>query len=518
MNWYLLLVTLILPLKSWSENVDNSIYKLDFSVHRGNSLKDRGVGRKAGLRKREFTMEIENKQTYYQVDLEIGSERNVNQVLVDTGSSDLWVISADVVCKTTTLNSRQDLNLPEFNGKHVNYGNRNKFEFNNNSSNKSNILKGTHHKPVNGQNSGGTCTSSGSFSTSQSNSFRRNSTAPSFSIQYADGSDASGIWGHDTVRVGNISVPNLSFAIANETSSDFGVFGIGLHSGEVTYSLNSGGNYIYENFPEKLKTDGYINKVAFSIYLGNINSDTGNILFGAVDHAKYSGELQTVRMVNSYLSWGYPEPPNIEVVLSSVSFNSSGKSTIVTDTGRNAILDTGSTLSYFTRGLLSSFASHLGAKATSFGYQVPCPSGLSNYVDFNFNGKVILVPYESLIINEGYTCFLGILESNSVLLGDNFLRHSYIVMDYEELEVSLAQARHTDEEEIDIISSTIPNATRAPGYSSTLNSGESTGTSISYETGDRYSDSRSKESSASLFYPKASFMGVLVSLVIFLYI
>lgn len=78
-----------------------------------------------------------------------------------------------------------------------------------------------------------TCTSYGTFNTENSDSFVQNDT-DTFVIGYADGTFASGIWGHDTVRIGNLSVEDLSFAVANESSSDIGVLGIGLPGLEVT--------------------------------------------------------------------------------------------------------------------------------------------------------------------------------------------------------------------------------------------------------------------------------------------
>lgn len=514
---HLALAALLLPLECLGKNVaDNSIYKLDFIVHRGNSPQDRGIGRKAVLRKRDFTMEIENEQTYYQAELEIGSQKDVNQVLVDTGSSDLWVISADTNCEIS-LNSKRDLD-----NSHKGYRRgviiHNRDELEGGESNDVDLVDEylqhkVHHSGIGqeGPAATGTCTALGSFSTSDSDTFHRNDSAPAFLIQYADNSGASGVWGYDTVRVGNISVSDFSFAVANVTSSDIGVLGIGLPYGEVTFALNYGGSklYTYENFPMKLKSEGYIDKVAFSIYLNDTNSNTGSVLFGAVDHAKYTGDLETVPMVNTYQN--YPGPPNIQVVLDSVSFNASGKVTTMTDASNYTILDTGSTLSYFPDDVLASIASQLGGTMTPYLYYlVPCPSGLDNYIIFNFSGKEILVPYESMLVS-GQTskeCYLGIIPSDQMLLGDNFLRNAYIVMDYEDLEVSFAQAKYTDDEDIEAISSSVPNAARASDYSSTsLAPGSTDDSSISYLTGSSSSSSSKKSSGAHSVYANVYVIG-----------
>ncbi|KAI5967874.1 hypothetical protein CANMA_002642 [Candida margitis] len=48
----------------------------------------------------------------------------------------------------------------------------------------------------------------------------------------------------------------------------------------------------YDNFPINLKKQGYINKIAYSLYLNSSESTSGSRLFGDVDNAKYYGELK----------------------------------------------------------------------------------------------------------------------------------------------------------------------------------------------------------------------------------
>lgn len=49
----------------------------------------------------------------------------------------------------------------------------------------------------------------------------------------------------------------------------------------------------YENLPLRLKSQGAINKAMYSIYLNEPKKKNGTVLFGAVDHAKYTVDLIT---------------------------------------------------------------------------------------------------------------------------------------------------------------------------------------------------------------------------------
>ena len=93
-------------------------------------------------------------------------------------------------------------------------------------------------------------------------------------------------------------------------------------------------------------------------------------------------------------------------------------------------------------------------------YKVDCELLNSNStLDLTFGSKIINVPVSKLILPQNETsCYLGILpqpqEQNQktyALFGDNILRSAYIVYDLEDLQVQIAQARYTDEEDIRVV-------------------------------------------------------------------
>lgn len=517
--------------------------KINFNVVRGNDHSDiskrdnRGAFFAPNLKKRDddgVSVDLKNEKTFYLAQLKIGSNSQQVGVLVDTGSSDLWVVSKDVMCADSSSSSQKrdvsyvgeqadDLDkrdrflqgkgdfAPEkqapssgptptkkHNIKHLDQAgagssvtssataedvaNKAAFAFStivvsdisgfsmpsfsmpSFSFNAPSNVAGGGAAGGGSQQTGG-CTAYGSFETSNSDSFHKNNSAPAFAIQYADGSDAVGEWGYDDVEIGGSKVKSLSFAVVNETGSEMGVLGIGLPGLETTYTGQRVGDpYKYENLPLKMKSQGLIQKSAYSLYLSDEDAKSGTVLFGAVDTAKFDGDLQTVKVLNTGL--GYDEPIRLQIRLDSIKVADS----TLYDEGVAAVLDSGSTLSYFPAVLAKRMGKMLGGKySNSLGtYQIKCPSSSSANVTFEFGGAKILVPLSELVLSYGNQCYLGILESESsyVLLGDNFLRRAYVVYDLDDNEISLAQVKYTSDENIQAISSSVPKALKAPGYSS----------------------------------------------------
>lgn len=172
---------------------------------------------------------LANKETYYLSDLQIGSDHQNVSVQLDTGSSDLWVVSSDVECSDD-------------------------------------------------------CTSLGDFDSSSSSSFKDLNTT--FKITYGDGSYATGLYCVDDVSFANVdaSVTGLQFGNVDKTTAGFGILGIGLTSLESTSNT-------YPNLPALLAKQGVISKNAYSLYLSSTDAIQGSILFGGVDKAKYTGSL-----------------------------------------------------------------------------------------------------------------------------------------------------------------------------------------------------------------------------------
>lgn len=463
------------------------VLRMSFNKRYGETYEDSSTSR---LRKREdgtVDLDLKNRSNFYSVTLNVGSPSQEVIVLLDTGSSDLWITgSGNPYCEASTRNAQLGNNKRDSIGEEImswftvmysTYGTQ--------------IPTGT--ATVSGGGSTGTATASsggssatincatyGTFNKTGSRTFKSNGS--SFDISYGDGSFASGVWGTDDITVGGYNISNVSIAVANETNSTVGVLGIGLAGLESTYSSAessvSGNRYTYSNFPMVLKDRGLIKKNVYSLYLNSSEATSGSILFGAVDSSKYDGQLYTLPILNQYKDLS--APVQFDITLQGMGMQNSSSQTTFTTTQMPALLDSGTTLAYLPEEVLEMIASAVGASySSSYGYYLlSCPSSDDDTsLVFDFGGFHITANLSDLIIeSSGSSCVLGLLPSgdNSAILGDIFLVNTYVVYDLESYEISMAQANYNStSEDIELVTSAVPNAKDAAGYSSTYSSSQS---------------------------------------------
>lgn len=411
----------------------DNIVKINYEVRRGSSVSDLEVGRKARIIKRDdsLNMEIQAEGTFYIATLNVGSNGDKNEVLVDTGSSDLWVMESNVICR---------------------YSSNMKREVDDSERLQSNRLQ---RKDLN------ECLTFGSFSPQKSTTFKNDTSAGAFYIEYLDNTYSLGYWGTDNVKIDNVEIKDVYFAVANFTATNSGVLGIGPKFMESS-------NVEYANLPYTLKNQGIIQKVAYSVYLNESDSNHGTILFGAVDLSKYTGPLMTLPVIEDDY---FGNVEGLQILLSGLFFSDGkGNVQVMCNYTLDTLLDTGSTLSYLPSDTILKIASVLNGVYMGGSYRVDCNINSDSVLIFDFNGQQINVPISSFILEDGNGyCFLGIVESqSSYSLGDNFIRSVYMVVNLEDNEISLAQASYSDaKENIEIISDSVPNASKVPDYSYT---------------------------------------------------
>lgn len=390
---------------------------------------------------------IDNQRSFYSVDLQIGMPEQEVTVLVDTGSSDLWVTGAN---NPYCIENRDSISGPS-----------------------NSLVVPRSLATID-------CSTYGVFDASKSNTWNRNSSAPPFFISYGDTSFASGVWGQDVLHLEDLNVTGLSFAVANRTNSTVGVLGIGLPGLEATYTGSSGSSYMYANFPLVLKRSGAIKSNSYSLFLNSLDAEQGSILFGAVDHSKYSGPLYALPLVNTLEDKGYPQPVQFDVTLQGLSLVSQDTNNTKQLLQQNvpALLDSGTTMTYLPAPIVNTVASSISATYSErLGmFVLPCPSTRQSekynttQLVFDFGGFQINTTLGDFIIKSNTLCTLGLIpqDTNSVVLGDTFLTHAYVVYDLDNRQIGLAPANfNSDEPNIELITNGIPNTTRATGYSHT---------------------------------------------------
>lgn len=193
----------------------------------------------------------------------------------------------------------------------------------------------------------------------------------------------------------------------------------------------------------------------------SLEATTGQILFGGIDTAKYSGTLSSLEI--------YPDSQsqNNQITTFTVAFTSLS---VTSSTGTDnltpstyavaAILDSGTSLTILPDDLASIIFQELSAiEDRTFGVVLPCSVGqATGSLSFGFGGSggpIIKVPVSELVLplydqnggvphftNGQAACQLGIeaAQGRPVLFGDTFLRSAYVVYDLVNNRIGIAQS------------------------------------------------------------------------------
>ena len=359
-------------------------------------------------RQKSADIAIGNAQILYYMNITVGTPPQPFVLQLDTGSSDIWIPSADSdVCR---------------------------------------------------ENRGQACTL-GAFEASQSSTYI--DLAPgAFQISYVDGSTISGDYFADVLSLGDNgpTLQNMTMAVASKASRDVGIMGIGYSAGESIASTDP--ESVYPNIIDQLVLQKYINTRAYSLYLNDFDADTGSILFGGVDKSKYEGDLIGLPVQVDSDSRNLT---SFTVAFTGLSVEDGSGNLQLTreDIAVPAILDSGTTNTYFPDDLANSILAGLGVTTDDqVGNVVPC-SLAKEAATFNFafggaNGPVIKVDLKQFVtpiqtsdgsiptFNDGTeACSFGIYAAGKdpILFGDTFLRSAYVVYDLENDLIGLAQAK-----------------------------------------------------------------------------
>ncbi|KAM4056345.1 eukaryotic aspartyl protease [Hirsutella rhossiliensis] len=279
------------------------------------------------------------------------------------------------------------------------------------------------------------CQNFGRFNGSQTFvDVKRNST-----INYGTGF-ANLEYGYDYVQIGSSKLSQQLLGVA--TASEFAVTGI-LGAGPNLDGWNSH----YPTVIDNLATQGFTNSRAFSLDIRSIESKRGSVVFGGLDTKKFSGPLEKRPIVPAAQSpdgltryWVYLDGISITQPNGSV-VNAFDK-----PNGQAVLLDSGYTVSALPSAIFDKIlAAFPEAKPPAQGtnlYEVPCSIGNSKgRVDFKFGKTVIKVPYNDFIWHQSANgvCVLGVTRDDDFpVLGDTFLRAAYVVYDWDNRNLHVA--------------------------------------------------------------------------------
>ncbi|KAI0404741.1 acid protease [Xylaria palmicola] len=315
----------------------------------------------------------------YLAELTIGTSQQVIDVLIDTGSFEMWV---NPNCSSS--------NVPEF------------------------------------------CEAFGHYDPASSSTSQKVDDARGFEIKYGSG-EVTGDYYKDDIYISGAKIAQQQFGVANASEQVwFGIMGLahGLGNGFIKYPI----------VIDSLAAQGFTNTKLFSMDLGRQASPgaivTGEMVFGGVDTNRYASLLKKVpadpndphyRISLNSLAHRAP---------------GAAASTALTDSNLplSVIVDSGTTLSLLPEPVVGKLAAQFpGAEPDGQGgYRVDCAyQARDGSVEFGFLGGdggpvTISVAYADFVWNSGGDCFLGAWSGDDLgvwILGDSFIRGAYVTFD-----------------------------------------------------------------------------------------
>ena len=306
-------------------------------------------------------------------------------------------------------------------------------------------------------------------------------------MSYVDGSAAAGDYGTDTLEIGGRILTGLQFGLDYESTSADGILGIGYAADEA--QVNAAHRKSYANFPQALVSANLIKSDAYSLWLDDLEANTGSIIFGGIDTDKYTGQLQTLPIQKEF-----DEYAELIITLSSMRIVNGDKiNSLNTDLPTAVILDSRSGLTYLPNANAIYTALDVQYSQQDAAAFANCDLANANItLDFSFTSLTISVPISELVLSIGSVeegrenpnpsdnsessyisggsdeniCLFGIAPSqgSTPVLGDTFLRSAYVVYDLANNEISLAQTDFNSTTghviEIGIGTGSVPDATR----------------------------------------------------------
>lgn len=315
----------------------------------------------------------------YYADISLGTPDQVFRVVLDTGSSNLWVPSSKCRSLACYLHRR--------------------------------------------------------YSSDRSSTYKANGT--DFSIVYGSGSLA-GYISQDTLKIGELVIPNQGFAEATEEPGL--TFAFGKFDGVLGLAYDSISVQGVVPPMYNAMNRGLLDEPVFAFYLrDNRDSqpdDGGEVSFGGVDETKFKGDIHWMP-VRRKAYW--------EVTLDGIGL---GEQYTDLD-GHGAAIDTGTSLITLPSGLADIINTFIGAQKGWTGqYQLNCDSRAKlPDLTFNLGGHNFTIgPYDYTIEMDG-ACISAIIPMDfedpigpMAIIGDAFLRKFYSVYDMANNTVGLAPA------------------------------------------------------------------------------
>ncbi|KAF9149448.1 hypothetical protein BG015_008759 [Linnemannia schmuckeri] len=292
------------------------------------------------------------------------------------------------------------------------------------------------------------------FNPSKSSTYKKNNRP--WKIAYGDGSFANGHLASEIVNIGGVQV-RQTVGLAKNVSDKFkdspedGIFGLGFNTLSSVKGVNTFMDNAIETFAKNKTKGGVLKQPVVSVFLPSLRKNggrNGHVLFGGIDHSRYTGQLHYVPVTQKGF-WqvkldAFKSPSHPTANTTSNAAHAGNKSGWIEHATpkQEAILDTGTTLIILSTTAAKQIHSSIPGATLDpkLGYLVPCSlrnSPSSSSIGFKLNRKYFKVPladlaFEAVDGEKKKTCLSGVQGGQEGLwiLGDVFIKNNYCVFDH----------------------------------------------------------------------------------------
>ena len=322
----------------------------------------------------------------------------------------------------------------------------------------------------------GLCTL-GSFNKTLSSTYQNaNQQYEDFSVDLPGGDSPYGQNFTDHLALGDIKLTDVPMGLVKNSATYVGFLGLGYNSTSRSSYYDSYSSYDSQyqpSFMDRMVRDDHITTRAFSMWLDDAEGKSGNLLFGAVDHSRYEGELVRVKAISQYAY-----PGTFGVTLDGLSLSSKADSKMESfpsnDFPLGVTFGPGDVLSYLPPRLYSKIAEAAGAEynISTRLTTIPCDAAKTNKAKFSIRlsgpeGPVVNFEMADLVISKNLTpssydsyygddgsCIFGVQErdnsdssssssygTSTYILGSSVLRRTFMTFDLQNREVAVAPVK-----------------------------------------------------------------------------
>jgi saccharopepsin len=255
-----------------------------------------------------------------------------------------------------------------------------------------------------------------------------------YSVQYGSG-PVEGIFASDTVKVGDVEVPDQLFAEVSSVS--FGplnlAFAAGKFDGLLGLGFKSISQYQIPTPFETMVAQKLVDEPVFAFYLQSDASAQGELVFGGIDNSHFTGDLVNVPLT-SETYW--------EVSLDKMTFG--GESVA---SSQKAIIDSGTSLLAGPKDVVDSLAKKAGATLVAGKeWTIDCSKAASlPSLTVTLGGKDFVLDGSDYVLNAGGTCLFAMMGIDVPpprgplwIMGDVFMKKYYCVFDYGNKQMRIA--------------------------------------------------------------------------------